>query len=140
MNKQNPSEFVHAKVTLQFAKYLCSGSFEDAHAIFSTELQETMNVDQMKAKFIEMIRGYIPEEEKDNTPPFTLPPPSDFDLNIETTLEEYRNMRSNDVGWAYCSICGDNFSEAVAATVARETNEETLSSKLVIRDIEFGRP
>ena len=139
MSKLNPSEFIHAKVTYSFAKYLCSGRFDEAHAMFSVDMKQKMSVDKLKSTFMEMLAGYVPEEERDSTPPFSLPLESELSLKIETTLEEYPAMVPTDIGWAYCSICGDGCSEAVAATITRETSAD-LTSRLVIRDIEFGGP
>ena len=145
MANSNANEFgaprlIHEKMTMQFARYLCEGHFDKAHAMLSTELKATLTSQVLKEKYIAMVRGYSDcDSDKADTASFKLP--TDYDLNIETALQDYPNMESTgDIGWAYCSICGDGFSEAVAATVSRVLNPDQMTSKLVITDVEWGRP
>ena len=55
-------------------------------------------------------------------------------LEVGQTMEAWPDKQPHDVGWAYVSIGGDVYSEAVTVVVARE------NGRLVIRQVEFGRP
>jgi hypothetical protein len=49
-------------------------------------------------------------------------------------MEEWPGKKPADVGWAYVSVGGDVYSEAVTVVVTRE------GDLLKIRTVEFGRP
>jgi hypothetical protein len=49
-------------------------------------------------------------------------------------MESWPGHESGDLGWAYVSIGGDVYSEAVTVVVALEDGESR------IRSVEFGRP
>jgi hypothetical protein len=48
--------------------------------------------------------------------------------------EQVREARRGDIGWAYVSIEGDDFVEAVRVVVS------ALGGKPLIREVEWGRP
>jgi len=61
------------------------------------------------------------------------------DVEPETALvicgdDEWPGKEMLDVGWVYVAIDGDGYTEAVTVTITREED------KLVIRNIEWGRP
>jgi hypothetical protein len=49
-------------------------------------------------------------------------------------LEEWPGKRSGDIGWAYVSIEGDDFVEAVSVVVS------AVGDKHLIREVQWGRP
>lgn len=49
-------------------------------------------------------------------------------------MDNWPAKQPGDVGWAYVSIFGENFVEAVAVTVAK------YEGSLLIREVEWGRP
>ncbi len=131
--RRKMTELPHSKICFQFAELICQGNFTDAHSLLSEDLQKTISPTELQKRYVNMIH-YVPEDEKANeTSPFVLP--TVYDLGIQATLEEYANKQENDVGWAYCSICCDGYSEAVSVVV-----EKDATGKLVIRSIEWGRP
>lgn len=64
--------------------------------------------------------------------------PEDFGLigppDVVQTMTDWPDKRAGDVGWAYVSIPGDDYGEAVTVVIARD------GDALAIRDVEFGRP
>ena len=50
------------------------------------------------------------------------------------TMETWPDKQPADAGWAYVTIGGDVYSEAVTVVVTRE------DGALRVRDAEFGRP
>jgi hypothetical protein len=57
-------------------------------------------------------------------------------IELGETLSDwqYPPRQSSDLGWAYVSIGGESYSEAVTVTVTLEDGEAR------IRTVEFGRP
>jgi hypothetical protein len=55
-------------------------------------------------------------------------------IEVGQTMEEWPGKKPADVGWAYVSVGGDVYSEAVTVVVTRE------GDLLKIRTVEFGRP
>jgi len=55
-------------------------------------------------------------------------------VEIGHTMETWPGKLPSDIGWAYVSIGGDVYSEAVTVVVTSENGEAR------IREIEFGRP
>ena len=49
-------------------------------------------------------------------------------------MTNWPDKRPGDVGWAYVSIVGDDFVEAVAVIIVE------VGGELLIREIEWGRP
>jgi hypothetical protein len=49
-------------------------------------------------------------------------------------MEDWPGREPSDVGWAYVSVGGDEYSEAVTVVVTLEEGE------LRVRTVEFGRP
>ena len=55
-------------------------------------------------------------------------------VEVGQTMETWPGKLPSDMGWAYVSIGGDVYSEAVTVVVTSENGEAR------IREIEFGRP
>jgi len=55
-------------------------------------------------------------------------------IEVGETLEDWPGREPSDAGWAYVSVGGDVYSEAVTVVVTREEGE------LRVRAAEFGRP
>jgi putative lipase involved disintegration of autophagic bodies len=55
-------------------------------------------------------------------------------VEVGVTMETWPDKQPSDVGWAYVSIGGEVYSEAVIVVVALE------SDTLRIRTVEVGRP
>jgi hypothetical protein len=55
-------------------------------------------------------------------------------LEVGQTMEHWPGKQPGDIGWAYVSIGGDVYSEAVVVVVTSEHGAAR------IREIEFGRP
>jgi hypothetical protein len=55
-------------------------------------------------------------------------------VEVGQTMETWPGKQPSDMGWAYVSIGGDVYSEAVTVVVTSENGEAR------IREIEFGRP
>ena len=127
------AEFPQSKICFEFAQLVCADKFNEAYLMLSNELMAKVTPEHLRESYVNMIH-YIPEEERIvDDPNFILP--TDVNLCIQNTLDDYMNKKENDIGWAYCSINGDEFSEAVSVIVEKNT-----AGKLVIREIEWGRP
>jgi len=55
-------------------------------------------------------------------------------VELMSVMQDWPTKEIHDMGWAYVSIGGDGYSEAIAAVVCTEAG----SSR--IREIEWGRP
>ena len=120
----------HAQLVYKFAKLISDKDYESASRMLTPSLRTEYNAEKIKKAYINMIH-YIPEGEPQEP---NYDPPANNSLNVETTLEEWGSKPSNGVGWAYCSICNDGFSEAVAVTVEKHGDNYLIGS------IEWGRP
>jgi hypothetical protein len=109
------------EVAIAFASALVEGNFAAAHALLSSSLKETVSSVSLRDAFLRMVRLYEPEK------------PTSIHF-ADFSMETWPAKQSGDVGWAYVSICGDSFVEAVTVVVS------DLDGSLLIRDIEWGRP
>ena len=55
-------------------------------------------------------------------------------VELMTVMQDWPAKEVHDMGWAYVSIGGDGYSEAIAAVVCAEADNPR------IREIEWGRP
>lgn len=55
-------------------------------------------------------------------------------IELMTSMEDWPDKKHGDVGWAYVSMSGSGFNEAVAVIVCEKEDG------LKIREIEWGRP
>lgn len=104
-----------AKLCLDFANAIVAGEFEKAHSnkYLSKHAQEKYSIQSLRDAY-----GTMVNYGKDNI--YALP------KNVECNIENEDATQA----WAYCSICGDGFSEAVAITAVNG----------LIDSIEWGRP
>ena len=109
----------YPSVGLTFAGALARRDYPAAYAITSGEYRRSTTMAEMQAAFEAIVPPDWP----------TVDP-----VEVGLTMETWPGKQPADVGWAYVSIGGDAYSEAVIVVVALE--KETLK----IRTVEFGRP
>ena len=106
-------------VALGFAEALASRDYPAAWAMTSKQYQAVTTMEGMQALFETIV-------------------PTDWEpvgpIEIGMTMESWPGQEPGDLGWAYVSIGGDVYSEAVTVVVALEDGESR------IRSVEFGRP
>lgn len=102
-----------------FAEALTANRYEAAFEMLSSALQAGSSAADLQSKFEEMTEY---GEGKPRVDGFT------------HTMDDWPDKRSSDVGWAYVSISGDDYAEAVTVIVSFEDDA------MKIREIEWGRP
>jgi serine protease inhibitor len=107
------------KAALAFAHALMDGDFTAAHNQLSASLKSSLSEETLKKSYEEMIGAYDS-------------PPSLVDLT--TTMDVWPDKQQNDIGWAYVTIAGKDWAEAVTVVIARENGSP------VVRSLEWGRP
>jgi hypothetical protein len=113
----NRSDF--GDVGVRFASALARRDYAAAYALTSTEYQRATTIEQMRIAF----ETIVPTDWKTVGP-----------IQRGLTMTSWPDKGPHDVGWAYVSIGGDIYSEAVIVVVARERDS------LKIRTVEWGRP
>jgi hypothetical protein len=115
-----PNDTPQGKVALQFAQSLVARNFADAQAMLTPELRSLHSAKDLQTQFEGMISNWqgMPVTEVET-------------INV---LDEWPDRQASDTGWAYVSIGGDRFNEAVAVVVT------DVSGVGLIRSIEWGRP
>jgi len=106
-------------VGLAFARALAARDYDAAHALTSRTYRARTSVKDLQAAFEEIV-------------PVDWGPVGPIQLG--ETMEVWPGREPSDVGWAYVSVGGDVYSEAVTVVVAIDEGE------LRIRTVEFGRP
>jgi hypothetical protein len=109
----------YAGVGLAFATALARRDYTAAYALTSSEYQRGTTIAEMQAAF----ETIVPTDWRTVGP-----------VEVGVTMDTWPDKQSSDVGWAYVSIGGEVYSEAVIVVVALE------SDSLRIRTVEFGRP
>jgi hypothetical protein len=109
----------YTRVGLAFAKALASRDYEAAYALTSTDYRDRTSLKALQAAF----ERIVPVDWKTVGP-----------IEVGGTLEDWPGRQPSDVGWAYVSVGGDVYSEAVTVVVTLEEGE------LRVRAVEFGRP
>lgn len=109
----------YPSVGLHFATALARRDYTTAYAMTSSEYQRNTTVAEMRAAFEAIVPTGWP----------TVGP-----VEVGVTMDTWPDKRPSDVGWAYVSIGGEVYSEAVIVVVGLE------SDTLRIRTVEFGRP
>jgi hypothetical protein len=112
-----PNDTPQGKVALQFAQLLVARNFVEAQAMLTPELRSLHAADDLQQHFEGMISNW-------QGMPVT-------DVETINVLDEWPDRQADDMGWAYVSIGGDQFNEAVAVVV---------TAAGLIRSIEWGRP
>ena len=106
-------------VAAEFAAAMVDGKYDVAHAMLGSRLEQEYSLDKLGNEYEAMIE-YGDSKVK-----------SDGVLN---TMEDWPTRKPMDVGWAYVSITGDEFAEAIIVIVSVENDV------LKISNIEWGRP
>lgn len=114
-----PRDTPQGIVGIAFARALVAGEYDVAHSMPSAPLQAALPPAQLKEKLESMIEY--------GGSPF------DF-VDVTTILDDWPAKKVADIGWAYVTIGGDVYSEAVTVVVTQE------QTKHAIREIEWGRP
>ena len=109
----------HKKVALGFTNALAARNYGAAYALTSNEYRDSTSVEAMQAAF----EAIVPTDWKVIGP-----------VEVGETMEDWPGRKPSDVGWAYVSVGGDAYSEAVIVVVTLEENA------LKVRTVEFGRP
>ena len=116
----NPGQSRQGQVALEFARALSVGRFDEAHKHLSSELGQQLPVPKLREAYEGMVS-------------YGQPGKADV-VQVMEAMDYWPAKKAGDVGWAYVAIAGDSFSEGLAIVVADE------GGRLVIRDIEWGRP
>lgn len=109
----------YQQLALELTQALAARDYSAAYAMCSQEFRETVSLQQLTESFEDI----VPTDWGSTDP-----------IATGETMEEWPGKGLSDVGWAYVSIGGDCYSEALVVIVALEDGE------LKVRDIEFGRP
>jgi hypothetical protein len=109
----------YKKVALDFTNALAARNYVAAYALTSNEYRNSTSVVAMKSAF----EAIVPTGWK------TIGP-----IEIGETMNDWPGRKPSDVGWAYVSVGGDVYSEAVIVVVTLEKDA------LKVRTAEFGRP
>ena len=113
------AEVSYYEFAVDFAKALTADDFVSAHAMLAPDLKAEYSVDALKASFEEMVEyGGSPAR---------------VDGFVEV-MDDWPTKGSADLGWAYVSISGADFAEAVTVVVTR------VDDAMAIGSIEWGRP
>jgi hypothetical protein len=102
-----------------FAAALVSGNYVQAQSLLSAELQQQYTPENLQARYNEMVAYGTGAVKVDGHTEF---------------MDDWPARRGQDIGWAYISISGDDFAEAVTVVVADENGTPK------IRELEWGRP
>jgi hypothetical protein len=109
----------YKEVALAFAKALASRDYGAAYALTSRDYRNSRSLEATQAAFEQIV-------------------PIDWEtvgpIAVGVTMEDWPGRNPSDVGWAYVSVGGDVYSEAITVVV---TLEEGV---LRVRTAEFGRP
>ncbi|MCK6460149.1 MAG: hypothetical protein L6Q95_09680 [Planctomycetes bacterium] len=109
----------HRPLARAFAEALAARDYASAHAMMAAELRKRMTVDRLRAAF----EAIVPPDGGPVGP-----------IEVGETMTAWPERQPSDLGWAYVSIGGETFSEALTVVVALEKGEAR------VRDVQFGRP
>ena len=107
------------RAALAFAHALTDGDFAAAHNQLSTSLKSSLSAEKLKKNYEGMIGAY-------DSPPSL--------VGLTTTMDVWPGKQQNDIGWAYLTITGKDWTEAVTVVIASENGSP------VVRSLEWGRP
>jgi hypothetical protein len=109
----------YKRVALAFARALATRDYDVAYALTSKAYQDSTSLKALQAAF----ESIVPVDWK------TIGP-----IEVGETMEDWPGREPSDVGWAYVSVGGDAYSEAVTVVVT------LVGGELKVRTVEFGRP
>lgn len=117
MPSTNTSDY--RQIALDFARSLAAREYTTAYAMTSESYRQRTTVDQVQTEF----EAIVPTDWAVIDP-----------IEVGQTMTSWPEKESADLGWAYVSLGGDVYSEAVTVVVVSENGEAK------IREVEFGRP
>jgi hypothetical protein len=106
-------------VAIGFTNALTTRNYTAAYAMTSKDYRGTTSAAEMQAAF----ESIVPTDWKTVGP-----------VEIGQTMDDWPGRKPSDAGWAYVSVGGDMYSEAVVVVVTAE------EGALKVRTAEFGRP
>jgi hypothetical protein len=106
-------------VAAEFAEALVNGKYEVAYAMLGSTLEQEYTPDELGNEYEAMVEYGDSNVKSDG---------------VLDTMEDWPTRKPMDVGWAYVSITGDEFAEAITVIVSVENDV------LKISNIEWGRP
>lgn len=109
----------YRRIALEFARSLAARDYSKAYAMTSQEYREKNTLTQLRSGF----ETIVPTDWGTADP-----------IEVSKTMTNWPARQPSDLGWAYVSIGGDVYSEAITVVVASE------NGKARIREVEFGRP
>lgn len=107
------------RVALSFARALVDKQYGKAWQMLTRTLRDELSVDSLRSNYQEMVdygQGLARM------------------IDVTYIMDNWPGRQDRDIGWAYVSIAGDDFSEAVTVIVCEEDGEAR------IRSLEWGRP
>jgi hypothetical protein len=117
MPSGNTTDYRH--IALEFTQSLAAREYHKAYAMTSQQYRKGTTVEQLRIAFESIV-------------------PTDWGLfgpiEVGQTMTSWPGKQPSDIGWAYVSIGGDVYSEAVTVVVTLEQGEAK------IREVEMGRP
>ncbi len=112
----------YQEVAVAFAGALVAREFSRARGMLAPDLRAELAESDLEDRLTGMYRAYSHSE------------PSRSQLVPEGSLEMWDGKEPGDLCWAYVSIEGDDFNEAVYVRVS------DVGGVPMIREIEWGRP
>ena len=112
----------YQEVAVAFAAALVERDFARARALLVPALREQLTEGDLRDQLTSIYRCYARSA------------PTHSRFVTEGTVETWPGKQADDLGWAYVSIEGDDFAEAVYVLVS------DVDGVPMIRKIEWGRP
>ena len=109
----------YRQVALEFARSLAAREYPKAYAMMSHGYRQKSTVDDLRIGF----EAIVPTDWGAIGP-----------IEVGQTMTSWPGKQASDLGWAFVSIGGDVYSEAVIVVVTSENGGAR------IREVEFGRP
>ncbi|UAW97799.1 hypothetical protein KEM63_13490 [Halopseudomonas nanhaiensis] len=117
--RRSDAEALTREVAVRFAEALVAGEYEQAGQLLSSEAQRDYSAAQLRNDYRAMVAYGSGPAKVDGVLQF---------------MADWPAREARDIGWAYVSISGDDFAEAISVVVAEHDGQP------VVRDIEWGRP
>jgi len=118
-NNMSEKDSKYQQLALEFTTTLAERQYAKAYEMTSQEYRTHATVDKLKKDFETIV-------------------PNDFGpigpIKVGRTMTSWPGKQPSDIGWAYLSIGGDVYSEALVVIVTNENGNKK------VREIEFGRP
>jgi hypothetical protein len=113
------SAFDYHLVALEFTRSLAARDYPKAYAMTSEGYRRSNAVEQLRTAF----EAIVPMDWGPIGP-----------IQVGQTMTSWPAKQAGDIGWAYVSIGGNTYSEAITVVVTSENGQQR------IREVEFGRP